>query len=206
MDEAKYQLDELEKIVVADIYVAHNNFETLRDDTVLYAGNTFTEGHAQIGTESIKIGGYLEIIKNLGNGGNIDMTQCLQDDEPYLLALPQNKIDSMEACIAEIIQTANNTIDSGKYIVDILYNKIQQFNFQLNMCSDNDLTCISLVLTEIQKATVELPQTIKIQVETTSNDVLIQKPPIVSCQNIHVADYASEANTLITKIASCIDA
>lgn len=178
----------------------------MRYDTVLYAGNTFTEGHTLIGTESIKIGGYLELLKNLGNRGNIDMTQCLQEDEPYLLALPQNKIDSMETCIAEIITTANNTIDSGKYVVDILYNKIQQFNFQLNMCSDNDLTCVSVVLTEIQKAMVELPQTIKMQVETTSDNVLIEKPSIVSCQNIHVAGYATEANSLITKIASCIDA
>lgn len=206
MDEAKYQLDELEKIVVADITVAHNNFETLRDDTVLYAENTFTEGHTLIGTESIKIGGYLELLKNLGNGGNIDMTQCLQEDEPYLEALPQNTINSMESCIAEIIISANNTIDSGKYIVDILYNKIQQFNFQLNMCSDSDLTCFSLVLTEIQKAMVELPQQIKTQVEVTSDNVLIQRPSIVSCQNTHVANYASEANSLITKIGSCIDA
>jgi hypothetical protein len=203
-DEAQEQLDELQSIVLGDIIVAHYDFQSYRTAFTTYSDNTLKNGAIEIQQESEEVDAQLTTIKDLVHSAGKDVSSCIDIREEVLERLPESYIVPMGDCIGTINNEAQRILDSSTYIVDISFNKVNELKFQLQQCR-GDLLCISPLVTEISLSKIRFPQNIKTEVQAAESSLTTLKLSTQGCSDDGVAEYASEAGTIIEDIAACVD-
>jgi hypothetical protein len=203
-DEAEEQLDELKSIVQGDILVAHNDLQTLHTDFLTYSENIAENGAIEIQQEFEAVDGQLTTIKDLAHSAGKDVSSCTNIREEVLGRLPGRYIEAMGDCIGNIINEAQRMLESSKYIVDISINKVHELDFQLRQCR-GDILCISPLVTEISLSKIRLPQNIKTEVQAAQSTLTTLKLSTQGCSDDRVAEYTSEANSILGDITACVD-
>jgi hypothetical protein len=203
-DEAQEQLDELQSIVQGDIMVAHDDLESLQTDFLTYSDGIVKNGAIEIQQETEAIDLQLSNIKDLAHSYGVDVDSCIDIREEVLDRLPGSYIETMTECIGTVSTEAQRILSDSKYIVDISINKVHDLDFQLRQCR-GDLLCISPLVTEISLSKIRLPQNIKTEVQAAESTLTTLKLSTQGCSDDGVAEYASEAGTIIEDIAACVD-
>jgi hypothetical protein len=203
-DEAQEQLDELQSIVQGDIMVAHDDLETLQTDFLTYSDGIVKNGAIEIQQETEAIDLQLSNIKDLAHSYGVDVDSCIDIREEVLDRLPGSYIETMTECIGTVSTEAQRILSDSKYIVDISINKVHDLDFQLRQCR-GDLLRISPLVTEISLSKIRLPQNIKTEVQAADSTLTTLKLSTQGCSDDGVAEYASEAGTIIEDIAACVD-
>ncbi|KAJ3627037.1 hypothetical protein MTP99_014445 [Tenebrio molitor] len=203
-DEAQEQLDELQSIVLGDIIVAHYDFQSYRTAFTTYSDNTLKNGAIEIQQESEEVDAQLTTIKDLVHSAGKDVSSCIDIREEVLERLPESYIVPMGDCIGTINNEAQRILDSSTYIVDISFNKVNELKFQLQQCR-GDILCISPLVTEISLSKIRLPQNITTEVQAATSILTSLKLSTQGCSDDKVAEYTSEANSILGDIIACID-
>jgi hypothetical protein len=203
-DEAEEQLDELKNIVRGDILVAHADLQSLQTAFMTYSDNILKNGAIEIQQESEAIDGQLTTIKDLAHSAGKDVSSCTDIREEVLGRLPERYVEAMGDCIGSINNEAQRILESSKYIVDISINKVHELDFQLRQCR-GDILCISPLVTEISLSKIRLPQNIKTEVQAAESILTTLKLSTQGCSDDRVAEYTSEANSILGDITACVD-
>jgi hypothetical protein len=203
-DEAQEQLDELQSIVQGDIMVAHDDLQSLQTAFLTYSDNILKNGAIEIQQESEAVDGQLTTIKDLAHTAGKDVSSCTDIREEVLERLPESYIVAMGNCIGTINNEAQRILDSSTYIVDISINKVNELEFQLRQCR-GDILCISPLVTEISLSKIRLPQNIKTEVQAAESTLTSLRLSTQGCSDDRVAEYTSEANSILGDITACVD-
>ncbi|CAH1372986.1 unnamed protein product [Tenebrio molitor] len=203
-DEAEKQLDELQSIVQGEILVAHDDLQSLETAFTTYSDNILKNGAIEIQQESEAVDGQLTTIKDLAHSAGKDVSYCTDIREEVLERLPENYIAAMGDCIRTINYQAQQILSSSKYIVDIIINKVYSLQSQLTQCW-GDILCISPLVTEISLSKIRLPQNIKTEVQAAESTLTTLRLSSQGCSDDRVAEYTSEANSILRDITACVD-
>jgi hypothetical protein len=203
-DEAEEQLDELKNIVQGDILVAHSDLQSLQTAFMTYSDNILKNGAIEIQQEAEAVDGQLTTIKDLAHSAGKDVSSCTNIREEVLGRLPERYIEAMGDCIGTINNEAQRILESSKYIVDVSINKVHELEFQLSQCRGYIL-CISPLVTEISLSKIRLPQNIKTVVQAAESTLTTLRLSTQGCSDDRVAEYTSEANSILGDITACVD-
>ncbi|XP_068911304.1 uncharacterized protein [Tenebrio molitor] len=203
-DEAEKQLNELKNIVKGDILVAHDDLQSLETAFTTYSDNILKNGAIEIQQESEAVGGQLTTIKDLAHSAGKDVSSCTDIREEVLGRLPERYVAAMGDCIGTIHNEAQRILDSSTYIVDISINKVNELEFQLQQCR-GEILCISPLVTEISLSKIRLPQNIKTEVQAAESILTTLRLSTQGCSDDRVAEYTSEANSILGDITACVD-
>lgn len=200
---AKSQLDELRSLLQGEILTAHNNLQSL-----LYSFSDFSldiDAFAiiEIQTYQNRVSSELSQMKQLAEAANVDVSPCTQGKEQALNDLLNQKLSIMRSCISAIrIQGAEIVVNS-KYIVDVLYNKVDALEFQLDQCSSE--ACLQPIIQTITIDSVELPQKIEVEVNTATGLFDPLKTQTHECRTSEEAQYVTNADIMLEEIKECIN-
>jgi hypothetical protein len=203
-DEAQEQLDELQSIVQGDILVAHDDLQSLETAFLTYSDNIVKNGAIEIQQESEAIDGQLTTIKDLAHSAGKDVSSCTDIREEVLERLPESYVAAMGDCIRTINYQVQEIVYTSSYIVDIIINKVYSLQSQLAQCGGNIL-CISPLVTEISLSKIRLPQNIKTEVQAAESTLTTLRLSSQGCSDDRVAEYTSEANSILGDITACVD-
>jgi hypothetical protein len=203
-DEAQKQLDELQSIVQGDILVAHDDLQSLETAFLTYSDNIVKNGAIEIQQESEAVDGQLTTIKDLAHSAGKDVSYCTDIREEVLERLPESYVAAMGDCIRTINYQAQQILYSSSYIVDVIINKVYSLQSQLAQCR-GDILCISPLVTEISLSKIRLPQNIKTEVQAAESTLTTLRLSSQGCSDDRVAEYTSEANSILGDIIACVD-
>jgi hypothetical protein len=203
-DEAQKQLDELQSIVQGDILVAHDNLQSLETAFTTYSDNILKNGAIEIQQESEAVDGQLTTIKDLAHSAGKDVSSCTDIREEVLERLPESYVAAMGDCIRNVNYQAQQILSGSTYIVDITINKVYNLENQLAQCW-GDILCISPLVTEISLSKIRLPQNIKTEVQAAESTLTTLRLSSQGCSDDRVAEYTSEANSILGDITACVD-
>jgi hypothetical protein len=203
-DEAAKQLEELRNIVQGDIMVAHDDLQSLETAFTTYSDNIVKNGAIEIQQESEAVDGQLTTIKDLAHSAGKDVSSCTDIREEVLERLPESYIVAMGDCIRNVNYQAQQILYSSSYIVDISINTVYNLEYQLAQCS-GDILCISPLVTEISLYKIRLPQNIKTEVQAAESTLTTLRLSSQGCSDDRVAEYTSEANSILGDITACVD-
>ncbi|XP_063908618.1 uncharacterized protein LOC135126525 [Zophobas morio] len=203
-DQAREELEALESIVQGRIFAAHDDLNNILTDFRTNSANVATEGTISIQQESQTVDQQLQAIKDLAHVANVDISACTNIREHTLNRLPDRLVRKLNVCVTGIDIQAASLVGDGRYLVDIVYNKVRNLEFQLNRCRD-DLLCIAPLLTEIELDKVRLPQNVDTEVLATSSLLTTLRLSVESCSSSHVAQYVTEAFGILGDIQACAD-
>ncbi|EEZ97903.1 hypothetical protein TcasGA2_TC000288 [Tribolium castaneum] len=204
IDEATRQLEELKQIVHGDILVAHNDLSDAAMAFNTYADTILKQSVISIQQEAETIHSQLETIKELGHAAGKDISSCTKVREPFLRRLPGHYTESIVKCTHGLMGEAGGIAKNAKYIVDITINQVHRLEHELANCK-GEILCISPLLTEIELGKIRLPQNIKTEVQATQSVLTTLKISAQSCGDDHVAEYTTEATTILGDITACVD-
>jgi hypothetical protein len=184
--------------------VAHDNLQSLETAFTTYSDNILKNGAIEIQQESEAVDGQLTTIKDLAHSAGKDVSSCTDIREEVLERLPENYIAAMGDCIRNINYQAQVILSDSSYIVDISINTVYNLEYQLAQCSGNIL-CISPLVTEISLYKIRLPQNIKTEVQAAESTLTTLRLSTQGCSDDSVAEYTSEANSILRDITACVD-
>jgi hypothetical protein len=95
-----------------------------------------------------------------------------------------------------------NIVDSSKYVVDVTINKVDSLRFQVGSC-DGSILCVSPIVTDVEKAKIELPQQIEAEVREVEGFVGDLKVIVEECSDNNVADFTGYVTELLVRISDC---
>jgi hypothetical protein len=203
-DEAQRQLNELKNIVQGDILVAHDDLQSLETAFTTYSDKIVKNGAIEIQQESELVDGQLTTIKDLAHSAGKDVSSCTDIREEVLERLPENYIAAMGDCIRNINYQAQGILSSSTYIVGIIIYKVYNLENQLAQCW-GDILCISPLVTEISLSKIRLPQNIKTEVQAAESTLTTLRLSTQGCSDDRVAEYTSEASSILGDITACVD-
>ncbi|XP_044258096.1 uncharacterized protein LOC123007106 [Tribolium madens] len=204
IDEATRQLEQLKQTVHGDILVAH---DTLRNYVVAFdtfLDTTLREAVVSVQQEAESIDSQLQTIKDLGHSAGKDITKCTKGREPFLRRLSGHYIEAISNCTHGLMGEAEAIAKDAKYIVDITINQVHRLEHELAKCK-GEILCISPLLTEIELNKIRLPQNIKTEVQATQSVLVTLRISGQSCGNDHIAQYTTEATSILGDITACVD-
>jgi hypothetical protein len=169
-----------------------------------YSDNILKNGAIEIQQESEAIDGQLTTIKDLAHSAGKDVSSCTDIREEVLDRLPDSYVAAMGDCIRTINYQAQQILSSSTYIVDIIINKVYNLESQLAQCR-GDILCISPLVTEISLSKIRLPQNIKTEVQAAESILTTLRLSTQGCSDDRVAEYTSEANSILGDITACVD-
>lgn len=105
--------------------------------------------------------------------------------------------------MAAIRIQATEVISNSKYIVDVLYNKVDALEFQINQCSSE--LCLGPIIETIAINSVEIPQKIEVEVNSATNLLDPLKAATHNCRDNDEAQYVTGANIILEEITNCIN-
>lgn len=109
----------------------------------------------------------------------------------------------MRSCISGIRVQSSEIVTNSKYIVDVLYNKVDALEFQLKQCSSE--VCLEPIIQIISLDSVELPQKIDVEVNTATGLFDPLKTQTHECRNSEEAQYVASADIILNEITECIN-
>ncbi|EEZ97904.1 uncharacterized protein LOC662108 [Tribolium castaneum] len=204
IDEATRQLEELKQIVHGDILVAHDDLSDAAMAFNIYANTVLKESIVSLQEEAETIHAQLQTIKDLGHAAGKDISTCTKGREPHLLRLPGHYAEAITNCTRGLMGEAGALAKNAKYIVDITINQVHHLEHQLANCK-GEILCISPLITEIELGKIRLPQNIKTEVQATQSVLTTLKISSQSCGNDHVAEYTTEATSILGDITACVN-
>lgn len=202
-DLAKSQLDELRSLLQGQILTAHNNLQMLLYSFSDFSLNIDAFAIIEIQTYQNKVSSELSQLKQLAETANVDVSSCTLGKEQSLNDLLNQKLGIMRSCISAISIQASQIIVNSKYIVDVLYNKVDALEFQLNQCSSE--VCLQPIIQTIIIDNVELPQKIEVEVNTATSLFDPLKTQTHECRSSEEAQYVASADIMLEEIKECIN-
>lgn len=171
---------------------------------IQFADDAYKTGLVELQQEAETIHSQLQTIKDLGHAAGKDISSCLNVREEYLQRLLGRFIEVIVGCTKGLISEAESLVKNGLYIIDININKVHALEQQLERCGE-DILCISPLITEIQLSKIRLPQNIKTEVQATQSLLNTLKVSVQSCLNENIAEYTTQAGSILGDIAACVD-
>ncbi|KAJ3665283.1 hypothetical protein Zmor_000785 [Zophobas morio] len=203
-DQVREELEALKSIVQGRILAAHDDLNNDLTDFRTNSGNVANAGTISIAQESQTVDQQLQAIKDLAHVANVDISPCTNVREQTLNRLPNRLTREMNNCISEVDSRASSTSSNGRYLVDIVINKVHNLEFQLRQCRD-DLLCIAPLLTEIELDKIRLPQSVDTEVQAVQGLLTTLRLSVQTCSDSSVAQYITEAFGILGDIQACAD-
>ncbi|XP_044258092.1 uncharacterized protein LOC123007102 isoform X4 [Tribolium madens] len=204
IDEATRQLEELKQTIHGDILVAHDDISGYVIAFNTYADTSFKQAIVSLQEEAESISSQLQTVKDLGHAAGKDISPCTKVREPFLRGLPGHYASAIRNCSMGLIGEAEAITKNAKYIVDITINQVHRLEHQLANCK-GEILCISPLLTDIELNKIRLPQNIKTEVQATQSVLTTLRVSVQSCGNDHIAEYTTEASSILNDIMTCVD-
>lgn len=182
---------------------AHSALQTLSSNFYYFSTDVDAIAIINIQVYRNKATDELNQLKQLAEAANADVSVCTDGTEQSLHDLLDQKLALMRSCMAAIRIQATEVITNSKYIVDVLYNKVNALEFQINQCSSD--VCLEPIIQTITLDSVDIPQ--KIDVEVNSATTLLEplKSDTHECRNNDEAQYVASADIILNEIKNCIN-
>ncbi|XP_063908617.1 uncharacterized protein LOC135126523 [Zophobas morio] len=203
-DQVREELEALEALVHGEILAAHNDLSDALSNFLTNSGNVANEATISIQQEKQTIDTTLQSIKDLAHVVNVDISPCTNIREQSLNRLPERLTREMNSCITDVNTRASSTASDGRYLVDVIINKVHNLEFQLRQCGD-DLLCIAPLLTEIELDKVRLTNCVKTEVQAVEGLLTTLRLSVQTCSDSKVAQYITEAFGILGDIQACAD-
>lgn len=162
MDEIYEKLEELELTVKTSITTNSDSI----DDMVLASRTTrqnlYAAAEIDLDQEWSTVWLRVLKIKELSVGYNIAV--CLQWREDVILRLPQRCRDDMNTCLDPFDTLLDSIGSDSKAKISVLINEVDSLNGQVVQC-DGSLLCLEPLVTQIELASIEIPQKAAVEVE-----------------------------------------
>jgi hypothetical protein len=202
VDEVYAQIDELRALIQGVILEAHDNLDSLSTNLLSYSDSTVEDGGIAIDQVHETVNSQLTQIKELAASANKDITKCLSGREQLINKLPAERKERLRVCVVKQNEEVANIVDGSKYVVDVTINKVDSLRFQVGSC-DGSILCVSPIVTEVEKAKIELPQQIEAEVLEVEGFVGDLKVIVEECSDNNVADFTGYVTDLLVRISDC---
>lgn len=186
-----------------EIFSASTNLDNLLTDYKTSTQNLISDGEIKIQTWQVTIDTQLTQLKEYAQTNNLNIQDCLRTNEPYLNGLPASMITYMTNCTKSTDVEGSDIIDNSKYLVDIIYTRVDALEFQITLCTTE--ACVEPIIELINLESINLPNKVGIEV-TRANDLFdILKLTAQDCQDESVAKYVSHSNIVIQEVSNCVN-
>ncbi|KAJ3660541.1 hypothetical protein Zmor_004984 [Zophobas morio] len=202
VEDAKIELSNLRALVFGHIQVAQDNFAHYYSDIASYSHNIVSLGELSIDQVYAEVAAELTQIKDLALAAGKDISYCTGGREQMIHRLPDELKGRLETCIAAQTDEAKSVLDSSIYLVDTVMTRVQSLEFQLDRCA-NEPSCVSVLLTQIEKDTTDLPLQIQLQINKAKEMLDELKVIVKECNDNNVADFTAYVTDLVAQIADC---
>jgi hypothetical protein len=202
VDEVYSQIDDLRALVQGVILVAHDNLDSFSTNLLSYSNSIVEDGGIAIDQVHETVSSQLTQIKELAASANKDISRCTSGREQMINKLPTELKERLRVCVVKQNEEAANIVDGSKYVVDVVINKVDSLRFQVGSC-DGSILCVSPIVTEVEKAKIELPQQIDVEVLEAEGFVGDLKVIVEECSDNNVADFTGYVTDLVVQISDC---
>jgi hypothetical protein len=202
VDEVYSQIDDLRALVQGVILVAHDNLDSFSTSLLSYSNSVVEDGGIAIDQVHETVNSQLTQIKELAASANKDISRCTSGREQMINKLPTELKERLRVCVVKQNEEAANIVDGSKYVVDVVINKVDSLRFQVGSC-DGSILCVSPIVTEVEKAKIELPQQIDVEVLEAEGFVGDLKVIVEECSDNNVADFTGYVTDLVVQISDC---
>lgn len=203
-DQVAKELASLKAIVQGQIGMAHNNLDSHHMTYQTQSYNKEKLAQIDLAAKLQTAKNQIQTLKNLAASAGVDATTCTDIREKDIESLQLDYVILLVSCISNLNTQAAIHVQDSTYMVDIIFNKVTNLEFQLELCQ-GQLSCLSPILTLIQSYNIKLPQEIQLEVANAKTYLETLLVPVGQCSDTKVASFINEVNTVLAEIEACIN-
>lgn len=200
IDEIYEKLEALESTVKTSITTNSDSIDDLALTTRTNRQNLYAAAEIDLDQEWSNVWLRVLKIKELSVGYNIAV--CLQWREDVILRLPQRCRDDMNTCLDPFDDLLDGITNDSKAKISVLISEVDSLNGQVVQCNE-ELTCLTPLVTEIDLASIEIPQKAAVEVNNARTMIAEIDVEIKACIDAGVAYMVANGNGATDAIEDC---
>lgn len=181
--------------------VAQSTLHTLMHDFYSFSGDMDGFGSISIQNYGSKALAEITQLKELAATADVDLTSCLSERHQLLNQISSEKRSAMRTCMADVKNQVTGLVSDSKYVVDVIFNKVEALQFQINQCSSD--VCLEQIIQVITLDSVKMVEQIEVEVDSATELVGLLRVETYNCRETHVSEFIASSDVVLQEIRNC---